>query len=859
MNRILKKYTTIPQELYVQRKADIQLERIISEMQRPGYVLVARQMGKTNLLLNAKRTLANEQRVFAYIDLSNLFEKERDCYRNIIDYIIEPNYEIFSKIESKIDELRRLALPPHKEYSRCLKVILDCFKGDLVVILDEIDALKSIKYSDNIFAQIRTTYFQLRTNSDDFNRLTYVLSGVIEPADLIKDKNKSPFNIGEKIYLDDFSKSEHNGFIQKSKLDISIEVSDEIFNWTKGNPRLTFDICSEIENKIIFNNVGIEISDVEEIIKEKYLTLFDLPPIDHIRQLVAQNRPIRKAIKEIQQGKQDCSDEIKTKLYLYGIISSDFTNPIKIKNKVISESLSLSWIESVNKQTKDAFSYGIEKIEEGYYKEGILILTEFLSNSTSSKQQLEISNYHIGFCHFQLKEYKKASQSFSNDFTIGDYPIDAEYFLARCSIQTGGEKKGVENLERIIKNNKSSAHTVRNSLLTLGTYYFDKNQEHSIKLFNELILSCEESEEKENDSASFRTYAFYFKALIYFNQGDKTKAYNELLEAKKTASESEIPKILYWEFLTNKENKEPLKELVDIIINKNIKINDNETKDLDFSYDSLNVYLYSTFLNDRDNYSRLVSYAIETIFSNTKNELEILFEITQIPLTNSERKVILKEIISRKDDIQDNHFLYKVYRDLSYASLHSEKEFIEIFNKYFKLFSFNNGEITIEDISLFAQKARTENTLGNFNQGIKVLNVIEQYLPNLDEEEINEGLIIYFWLAALYFGKKDNKEATFYARKTLEIVEGQNTERTSIIDEKGLKIVSEQMHQIIHSSRVRVPIKSSKKYGRNDKVEVKYENGLIKKGKYKLFEADVISHRCIVIREIPKQPFKKMT
>ena len=91
MEKILKKYKTIPEYLYVKRNADRQLEQIISDMESPGYVLVARQMGKTNLLFNAERNLENEKRIFTYIDLSNLFEEERNCYRNIIDNVIEQN------------------------------------------------------------------------------------------------------------------------------------------------------------------------------------------------------------------------------------------------------------------------------------------------------------------------------------------------------------------------------------------------------------------------------------------------------------------------------------------------------------------------------------------------------------------------------------------------------------------------------------------------------------------------------------------------------------------------------------------------------------------------------------------------
>lgn len=212
MEKVLKKYTTIPQHLYVNRSADIQLKRIIEEMQRPGYVLVARQMGKTNLLFNAKRTLENENRLFAYVDLSNLYKSERDCYRNIINSIIEPNLIIFDSIEDDIEKIRVKDLPPHNEYHRSLITILNFFKGDLVIILDEIDALKSVDYSDNIFAQIRSNYFS-RTSYPVLERLTYALSGVIEPTELIKDKNKSPFNIGDKIYLDDFTRDEHDNFI----------------------------------------------------------------------------------------------------------------------------------------------------------------------------------------------------------------------------------------------------------------------------------------------------------------------------------------------------------------------------------------------------------------------------------------------------------------------------------------------------------------------------------------------------------------------------------------------------------------------------------------------------------------------
>ncbi len=391
MDKILKKYTTIPEHLYVNRVADKQLASIISEMERPGYVLVARQMGKTNLLFNAKRVLENENRLFVYVDLSNSYTKEQDCYRNIIDCIVEPNEGLFSPIIQDIYNLRNENTQPHNEYNRSLRSILRTFKGDIILILDEIDALKGASYSDNIFAQIRSNYFA-RTNFPDFNRLTYVLSGVIEPTDLIKDKNKSPFNIGEKIYLDDFNYEEHNEFIVKSKLNISIELSDEIYKWTNGSPRLTFDICSDLENLLI-DSKPITKETIEEVVKYKYLTNYDIPPVDHIRELIKNDRSVRQAIIGIQRGGDIGSDEIKQKLYLYGIISSDFTKKVTIKNKIIKKALSIEWLESINTQKQDLLFEGVTKMNQRDYYAALHDFKDFLNNSKHNLQYEELCKY----------------------------------------------------------------------------------------------------------------------------------------------------------------------------------------------------------------------------------------------------------------------------------------------------------------------------------------------------------------------------------------------------------------------------------------------------------------------------------
>lgn len=75
-------------------------------------------------------------------------------------------------------------------------------------------------------------------------------------------------------------------------MELTEDVIKHIYDWANGNPRLTFDICSEIEGFSIDNNI-INKNTVDKIINEKYLKLYDIPPIDHIRELIKNDKALR--------------------------------------------------------------------------------------------------------------------------------------------------------------------------------------------------------------------------------------------------------------------------------------------------------------------------------------------------------------------------------------------------------------------------------------------------------------------------------------------------------------------------------------------------------------------------------------
>lgn len=186
MERTINSSAQVPREMYVERTADVQIKRIISEMARPGYVLVARQMGKTNLLLHTKELLQDNRNIYVFVDFSIMSGySEQECLNTLIDLAIEANFAIFAKAEDEIIELRQK--PTYKAirmFNRELRILLQ-YVDKIVFILDEIDALTRTEYSDKIFSLIRGHYYA-NANFPELKRATYILSGVIEPKDIIK-------------------------------------------------------------------------------------------------------------------------------------------------------------------------------------------------------------------------------------------------------------------------------------------------------------------------------------------------------------------------------------------------------------------------------------------------------------------------------------------------------------------------------------------------------------------------------------------------------------------------------------------------------------------------------------------------
>jgi WD40 repeat protein len=145
-------------------------------------------------------------------------------------------------------------LSPLQKFNQFIEtIILSQLQEKIIIFLDEIDSIIKIKFKDEFFAIIRSFYNQ-RSENQEYERLTFCLLGVATPSDLIQDKTRTPFNIGQAIELKGFEfeeakKSLINGIAKV--VDDPEKVLKSVLDWTGGQPFLTQKLCKLVFDKIL--------------------------------------------------------------------------------------------------------------------------------------------------------------------------------------------------------------------------------------------------------------------------------------------------------------------------------------------------------------------------------------------------------------------------------------------------------------------------------------------------------------------------------------------------------------------------------------------------------------------------------
>jgi hypothetical protein len=334
---------------YVAREAD---ERLYKSLQQGEicYVLTARQMGKSSLMVRTAARLREQNVSVAVLDLTALGQNlNAEQWYNGLSERIGRQLALEDEVEDCSSHHRELG--PLQRWMRVLSdVVLPNCEGPVVIFVDEIDSVRSLPFStDEFFAGIRALYNR-RSNEPELNRLTFCLLGVASPSDLIRDTRTTPFNVGRRIELGDFSVREAEPLSLGLGSDAGLQLLHRILYWTGGHPYLTQRLCLAVAGSDASSG-----RDVDRVCDELFLSRRARERDDNL--VFVRERMLRSEVDtpslltvyaKVRRGAKiadDPSDPLVTVLRLSGITRVEHGR-LEVRNRIYGQVFDQRWVRS---------------------------------------------------------------------------------------------------------------------------------------------------------------------------------------------------------------------------------------------------------------------------------------------------------------------------------------------------------------------------------------------------------------------------------------------------------------------------------------------------------------------------------
>jgi tetratricopeptide (TPR) repeat protein len=336
--------------LYIARQADTELLELC-QAGTFAYVLSSRQMGKSSLMVRTSKQLMATGTHAVVVDLSNLGTQltAEAWYLGLLTTIAD-------SLMPSTDVVRWWQAHAHLGQTQRLtdffqEVLLIETEAPVVIFIDEIDSTLSLPFTDDFYAAIRYVY-NARALVPAFQRLSFVLLGVATPSDLISDPRRTPFNIGQRVDVTDFTYEEAlplaDGFgLSPTQAQ---QVLHWVLDWTGGHPYLTQRLCRVMADE---NREQWSETDVAQMVARTFFG--EQSELDHnlqfVRDMLTERAPepvrVLATYRTIRQERRAVPDEeqslVLAHLKLSGVVRQ-VERVLRVRNRIYETVFDLPWV-----------------------------------------------------------------------------------------------------------------------------------------------------------------------------------------------------------------------------------------------------------------------------------------------------------------------------------------------------------------------------------------------------------------------------------------------------------------------------------------------------------------------------------
>ncbi|MDM8527440.1 AAA-like domain-containing protein [Anaerolineales bacterium HSG24] len=343
--------------VYIPRQADNDL-LALCQQGAFAYVLSSRQMGKSSLMVRVAKQLYEEGIIPVIISLDQLGAKEitpEAWYLGLLN-IIDDELELDVNVTQWWQERTDLGLAQRLTlFFR--DVVLTEIDQPIVIFVDEIDTTLSMgSFTDDFFTTIRYLY-NARSTVPVFRRLSFVLLGVATPSDLINDPKRTPFNIGQRVDVTDFTPKEAEPLVIGLGLETSSyqQVLAWVLQWTGGHPYLTQRLFSGLAQET--QTTWTE-TQIDQLVHDIFLGDQSIQDnnLEFVRDMLTKWAPdlagVLSIYRVVRQGFDIPDNEqsvITAHLKLSGVIKRD-GQYLRVRNRIYETVFTVKWVEEVEER-----------------------------------------------------------------------------------------------------------------------------------------------------------------------------------------------------------------------------------------------------------------------------------------------------------------------------------------------------------------------------------------------------------------------------------------------------------------------------------------------------------------------------